>query len=471
MKSKTHLVAAVYIALVALCISPLFSFGQGTPIATTAFTRTMLRGADSAAVRTSLGFLSTNNTVITNYVGNGASITNLNADELRSGTVPLARLSGITATQIANDTLTTNKVDSTFYNLLTNTASGGSGDVTQAGLAAGSYSVADRLSKFYYVSPIVGDDSTGTTNDPFRPYRLIETVRPLVSAGDVVILSAGTHNLTNSFTIPVNGAVIGAGTNLTTLYHYGTNITYTGLAFVMSDNSYLSGLHIDLAWRRTVTNASQPSWLFKYQAGVGGWQSSRFTNALVENVSMIGETDGIFISSTSGPISFYAVGLSITSRWDALALAPPAANVDYKFYVFDSKLDAAAGTNNINDIAGKTVQNNVLSMGNTNASVILVNCTMLASNASGVGVLNQNGLKGTNIVVYGGALTNLMAGQINAFATDGQRQDYYGTAWDSANIEDDFGAGTIVALATNVSPTSLKDFILQQHQTRKRVRP
>ena len=83
-------------------------FGQGTPIATTAFTRTMLRGADSAAVRTSLGFLSTNNTVITNYVGNGASITNLNADELRSGTVPLARLSGITATQIADSTITTN---------------------------------------------------------------------------------------------------------------------------------------------------------------------------------------------------------------------------------------------------------------------------------------------------------------------------------------------------------------------------
>ena len=120
-------------------LSPISLLAQGTPIATTAFTRTMLRGADSAAVRTSLGFLTTNNTVITNYTGDGAAITNLNATELRSGTVPLARLSGITASQIAATTITTNNVDSTFYNLVTNRSS--SGDVTQSGLAAGSYAL------------------------------------------------------------------------------------------------------------------------------------------------------------------------------------------------------------------------------------------------------------------------------------------------------------------------------------------
>ena len=119
-------------------LSPISLFAQGTPIATTSFTRTMLRGADSAAVRASLGFLSTNNTVITNYTGNGASITNLNADELRSGTVPLARLSGITASQIANDTLTTNKMDATAYAAFTASAT----DVTATGLAAGAYTVA-----------------------------------------------------------------------------------------------------------------------------------------------------------------------------------------------------------------------------------------------------------------------------------------------------------------------------------------
>jgi hypothetical protein len=122
---------------VAYLLFPISLFAQGTPIATTSFTRTMLRGADSAAVRASLGFLSTNNTVITNYTGNGASITNLNADELRSGTVPLARLSGITASQIANDTLTTNKMDATAYAAFTASAT----DVTATGLAAGAYTV------------------------------------------------------------------------------------------------------------------------------------------------------------------------------------------------------------------------------------------------------------------------------------------------------------------------------------------
>jgi len=107
------------------------------PPKTTAFTRGLIgTNTTSAEFRAALGFLSTNNTVITNYEGNGASITNLNASELRSGTVPLARLTGITASQVADATLTTNKVDATFHALLG--GGGGSGDVTAAALAAGS---------------------------------------------------------------------------------------------------------------------------------------------------------------------------------------------------------------------------------------------------------------------------------------------------------------------------------------------
>lgn len=153
-----------------LVLIALQAFGQGTPIATTGFTRTMLRGADSAAVRATLGFLTTNNTVITNYVGNGASITNLNASELRSGTVPLARLTGITATQVADATLTTNKVDATFHALL---GGGGSGDVTQAGLAAGSYAINGALltnaayANVYNVEKYGADHNIATTNDHF----------------------------------------------------------------------------------------------------------------------------------------------------------------------------------------------------------------------------------------------------------------------------------------------------------------
>ena len=150
MKSKKLLGLGSWV--LGLGLLTLSVFGQGTPIATTATTRALIRATNSADFRLQLGFLSTNNTVITNYVGNGASITNLNADELRSGTVPLARLSGITATQIADSTITTNKVDATAYAAFTASAT----DVTQAGLAAGSYAITATNSIFVNATNYVG---------------------------------------------------------------------------------------------------------------------------------------------------------------------------------------------------------------------------------------------------------------------------------------------------------------------------
>jgi len=118
------------------------------PPKTTAFTRGLIgTNTTSAEFRAALGFLSTNNTVITNYEGNGASITNLNASELRSGTVPLARLSGITASQVADATLTTNKVDATFHALLG--GGGGSGAIN------GLYTTNFILGMTFYSSNLV----------------------------------------------------------------------------------------------------------------------------------------------------------------------------------------------------------------------------------------------------------------------------------------------------------------------------
>jgi len=78
------------------------------PTKTTLFTRGLIgTNADAPSFVSALGFLSTNMTTITNYTGNGASVTNLNASELRSGTVPLPRLVGITTTEILDGTITT----------------------------------------------------------------------------------------------------------------------------------------------------------------------------------------------------------------------------------------------------------------------------------------------------------------------------------------------------------------------------
>ena len=103
------------------------------------------------------------------YVGSGASLTSLNADNLASGTVPLARLSGITTTQLsatagilnaqlANSSVTVGSTaislgssattiaglssvtSTTFVGALTGTSSWASNAVqTQAALTAGSY--------------------------------------------------------------------------------------------------------------------------------------------------------------------------------------------------------------------------------------------------------------------------------------------------------------------------------------------
>lgn len=67
---------------------------QVPPPPTTTFTRQMLTNTDAAGVRAKLGFLSTNNTSITNYDGNGAAVTNLNASQLLSGTIPVGRYDG-----------------------------------------------------------------------------------------------------------------------------------------------------------------------------------------------------------------------------------------------------------------------------------------------------------------------------------------------------------------------------------------
>ena len=63
------------------------------------------------------------------FKGSGEQLTHLNASNLYSGTVPLARLSGITSNQIADSTLGTNKLDANAYALLTKTG-GGSGTAT-----------------------------------------------------------------------------------------------------------------------------------------------------------------------------------------------------------------------------------------------------------------------------------------------------------------------------------------------------
>jgi hypothetical protein len=194
------------------------------PPKTTAFTRGLIgTNTTSAEFRAALGFLSTNNTVITNYEGNGASITNLNASELRSGTVPLARLTGITASQVADATLTTNKVDATFHALLG--GGGGSGDVTSAqlisstnlvvqGLAAGSYAIGGWSTNVLFVAKN-GSDSTGT-GSYLQPYLTLTNAKQQAVAGQTIHVFPGLY--TNQNNLAKNGVNWNYESGATNLY-------------------------------------------------------------------------------------------------------------------------------------------------------------------------------------------------------------------------------------------------------------
>lgn len=307
-------------------------FGQGTPIATTAFTRTMLRGADSAAVRTSLGFLSTNNTVITNYEGNGASITNLNASELRSGTVPLARLSGITATQIADSTITTNKVDATAYAAFTASAT----DVTQAGLAAGSYPIDGGALIFFelysaWVSKY-GDNSTGTVGKRERPFAgvsnavyAVKTALGSANTNGVVYIGTGLfdEHLVNLQRTNLPGiSLIGQGGIATLLTSQSTSqLTNIGALVTVGHSSRVIGVSI----------SNDMSANFK-QAAIG-YDTSRSasllgtmvvpTNVFINVPVGRGNSDVGYFYDAAGPGDFDITmsGCDWLSKWDAVFLS------------------------------------------------------------------------------------------------------------------------------------------------------
>lgn len=121
------------------------------PPRTTTFTRALIgTNTDAAGFRAALGFLSTNMTSVTNYAGDGAAVTNINADNISSGTLAVARL--------GNNTITTNKIDATFHAALV--AGGGSG-VSEAQAAAIAATNLNPLAQLIHGRRLGGGKSLG----------------------------------------------------------------------------------------------------------------------------------------------------------------------------------------------------------------------------------------------------------------------------------------------------------------------
>ena len=152
------------------------------------FDTSLTIGAGSAAnsIHPSAGLLTFSNSILangsyikghsiigTNFVGNGASLTNLHGSN-----------------SIAAGTIDTNKMDATAY-----AAFVGGGDVTQAGLAAGS------VTNIIYVSKN-GSDSTGT-GSYYKPFLTLTNAKAIAVAGQTIHVAPGIY--TNQNNLSKNG--------------------------------------------------------------------------------------------------------------------------------------------------------------------------------------------------------------------------------------------------------------------------
>ena len=175
------------------------------------------------------------------FKGSGEQLTHLNASNLYSGTVPLARLSGITSNQIADSTLGTNKLDANAYALLTKTG-GGSGTATNLApglnatnltLVKGTNTLAGTDTGWSFTGKRAGDGS-GLSNVPIPPNSIL-TNATLVQYGSF----AGASSI-----LVTNGMVQGqANSNQTVLYFSPSASNYfSRITFRQQSPPYSAGL-------------------------------------------------------------------------------------------------------------------------------------------------------------------------------------------------------------------------------------
>lgn len=203
------------IAGMALLVAAPAAFGAvGSDLGTTAYTRGLLRSNDAPSFRAGLGLVSTNLTSVTNYNGNGNAITNLNASELRTGTVPIARLAGITTNQMdgVTDTAYRNPVNiitQNFAGTLTASAFAGNG----AGLTGiGGISTSTNQAPVVVVFPsgiAIGPngsiDTTNTTTADIQEAIDYLCTNPRdtnqAPGGGTIQLQSGFYHVTSSISI------------------------------------------------------------------------------------------------------------------------------------------------------------------------------------------------------------------------------------------------------------------------------
>lgn len=300
---RQHVLPRIIGTSLGLWLLVLSALGQPSvpPPKTTTFTRALI-GTNSTAAefRSALGFVSTNISSVTNYAGNGAAITNIDGANIQAGTI------------------TTQKVDSVFYQLLTNSpTSTAFTDTYKAWVSA------------------AGSDTTGTVGKEELPFATVSNAVRAVkvalgsstsSLGVVVVGAAtfGEYWINLQRTNLPGISLIGVSPEATMLTSTATSyLTNLGPLVVLGNDSVVANLSIS-----NNINAG-------YKQAAIGWDVSRSasagttiivpTNAFIHNVVGRGSSDvAYFYDSGVNSYSIWADLVDFESKWDAFILSTAA---------------------------------------------------------------------------------------------------------------------------------------------------
>lgn len=162
------------------------------------------------------------------------------------------------------------------------------------------------VSKTLYVDT-AGNNSTGLRGRLDKPFLTIAAAVAAGSAGDVIEVGPGTFAGTASIVLPANVSLNGSGAEVTIIT--STVDLGTGPIIIPGNNSRISNLTIQGTAAAGV-----------FQAPLGSNTGNQvFTNAVVSDVRMIGDTDGIYLQP-SGACSLKVFDSTVETNWDAVVV-------------------------------------------------------------------------------------------------------------------------------------------------------
>ena len=276
------------------------------------FDTSLTIGAGSAAnsIHPSAGLITFSNSILangsyikghsiigTNFVGNGASLTNLHGSN-----------------SITAGTIDTNRMDATAYVAFNN-------DVTQAGLAAGSYVLAagawliNENSRIFYPS---------FTNAVLA-----------ASAYNTVELEAGQHYVTNRISPPIGLRILGNGAGSVIVNAY-TNASGTGPAIIpLRHNMIIENIGCSNFYPNS------------YQSFIGATTTmgdQPFTNVLIRNVSGSYGVDW-YMNVHTNNCSIRFENVNMRTQWDVILIGMTGA---YSTNTFLNCTFICTGPNSVN---------------------------------------------------------------------------------------------------------------------------